>query len=600
MEHYEKYIGMTLGRKYVIDEIIGKGGMAYVFKATVKATGETVSVKILNEESARDEKAVKRFVNESKAVSMLNHKNIVGVYDVGVENGINYIVMEYVDGITLKEYIDFKKCIEWKEAVYYISQVLKALGHAHSTGIIHRDVKPQNIMITRDGTIKVMDFGIAKMMNSKPITVTDKAIGTVDYISPEQASAKPVGFFSDIYSVGIMLYEMTTGTLPFIAESPMAVAMMQIQNEPEAPRELNPSLPRGLEQIILKALNKEPDDRFSSCAAMDKALALLCQNPSVIFTQQKKSATQKKTAEKSSSFLPVIAGITISFFIVALAVAASIGIKFYKTQFSDMGEDIRIPDLIGKQYSEELILQLEEDKFDITVEYSEYDPDKAIGEIVGQTPDGGTTRKLSNPNSSCAVTIMINTEPGKVVIDNYTNFEARIARMQLTKLGLVPETRTKRDNTVIEGYVISTEPEAGATVEAGSTVVLYVSSGALLTVSSMPDVIGLDIEQAKKKIVSKNIRIGEIVYEDSYEPAGTVIFSSVAAGESIPEKITGISLTVSRGNLAPPVSDEQENGDETPDENEQKDENNRDGETEVNEDSDIKEDEEVSDKPSEI
>ena len=262
MEHYEKYIGMTLGRKYVIDEIIGKGGMAYVFKATVKATGETVSVKILNEESARDEKAVKRFVNESKAVSMLNHKNIVGVYDVGVENGINYIVMEYVDGITLKEYIDFKKCIEWKEAVYYISQVLKALGHAHSTGIIHRDVKPQNIMITRDGTIKVMDFGIAKMMNSKPITVTDKAIGTVDYISPEQASAKPVGFFSDIYSVGIMLYEMTTGTLPFIAESPMAVAMMQIQNAPEAPRELNPSLPRGLEPIILKALNKEPDDVF--------------------------------------------------------------------------------------------------------------------------------------------------------------------------------------------------------------------------------------------------------------------------------------------------------------------------------------------------
>ncbi|MBR5528152.1 MAG: protein kinase [Clostridia bacterium] len=548
MERYEQYIGKTLNGKYLIKELLGIGGMAYVFKASVIASGETVSIKILNEEFNHDEKAVKRFMNESKAVSMLCHKNIVGIYDVGFEKDIHYIAMEYVEGITLKEYIDYKKVLDWNEAVYYISQILKALGHAHSVGIIHRDVKPQNIMITREGTIKVMDFGIAKMINSESITMTDKAIGTVDYISPEQASGKNVGFYSDIYSVGIMLYEMTTGVLPFVAESPMAVAMMQVQDNPEPPTAKNPSLPRGLEQIILKAMNKEPDERFSSCGAMDKAISLLSQDPTTLFADRSSSGKNKRAGEKrSSSFLPVIAGVTIAFFLVAAVTAANIGMKFYKTQLTDTGTDIRIPELVGKKYSEELVLDLRDDRFEVTAEYGKYDPDKSVGEIIEQNPDGGSTRKLSNPNSMCSITVTVNSEPGKVPVDDYSNTEARLAKIQLSKLGLICETVTKPDNAIIEGFVIETEPAAGETVAVGSTVTLYVSSGAQIKSVKVPSIIGLDAEQAKKELQQVGISIGEIIYKDSDEPANTVISSSIEEGQSVPEKITSISLTLSRG-----------------------------------------------------
>jgi len=558
MERYEQYIGKTLNGKYVINELLGTGGMAYVFKASVIGSTDTVSIKILNEEYNGDEKAVKRFINESKAVSMLCHKNIVGIYDVGFESDINYIAMEYVDGITLKEYIDYKKNLEWKEAVYYISQVLKALGHAHSVGIIHRDIKPQNIMITRDGVIKVMDFGIAKMINSESITMTDKAIGTVDYISPEQASGKPVGFYSDIYSVGIMLYEMTTGTLPFVAESPMAVAMMQMQNDPQSPTEINASLPRGLEQIILKAMNKDPDDRFSSCATMDKALEVLCQDPTTLFAEHTAPAKNKKKItddkKRSTSFFPVIAGVTIAFFIAAAVTAANVGINFYKTQFSDTGKDVRIPDLTGKQYTEELMLQMRDSNFEVTAQYNKYDPEKEIGEIIEQEPEGGTTRKLSNDNSFCAITVTVNSEPGKVILDDYSNTEARIAKIQLTKLGLLCETVTRPDNSIIEGYVIETIPAAGSHVEAGSTVTLYVSNGAELATTTVPTLVGLNVEAAKKALQSKNISIGKIIYEASDQPSNTVISSSIEAGTLVAEKVTEIDLTVSDGsNYVAPV-----------------------------------------------
>lgn len=592
MEVYEQYLGKTLDGKYVIKELLGIGGMSYVFKAQVLGSQDVVSIKIMNEEFIHDEKAVKRFINESKAISMLSHKNIVGVYDVSFKSNINYIAMEYVDGITLKEYIDYKKKLDWGEAAYYVSQVLKALSHAHENGIIHRDVKPQNIMITRDGVIKVMDFGIAKMTNSKSITMTDKAIGTVDYISPEQASAKPVGFYSDIYSLGVMLYEMTTGKLPFVADSPMAVAMMQIQSEPTPPSEINPDLPQGLEQIILKAMTKEPDDRFSSCAAMDKAISLVIKDPSVVFTQQKSSTSKKKRAaskNKKPTFLPVIAGVTLSFFIVAVVCAVSIGIKFYNSQFSDMGEDIRIPNLVGTIYNDDLKDQLSRDNFEITVENSEYDKNKQIGEIVEQIPDGGTTRKLSNPNSSCAITVKINAEPGKIVLEDYTNTEARIARMQLTRLGLVPETVTEKHKTVIEGYIISTDPAPGSTVEAGSTVTLHISSGAPIDVTRMPEIVGLNIEDAKKALQAKDISIGDITYRDSDKPANTVLSASCADGELVPQKIVKVSITVSLGNLKEGTDP---TDDKTTDETDTSEKTEQDGEQEKEPDS--------TDEPSEI
>ena len=554
MERYEQYIGTVLNNRYKIEQLIGIGGMAYVFKARVLPEGETVAVKILNDESRGDEKAVQRFVNESRTVSMLSHPNIVKITDVAFDCNIQYIVMEYVDGITLKEYIDYKKKLEWREAVYYISQVLRALEHAHSMGIIHRDVKPQNIMITRDGAIKVMDFGIAKVVNSETVTMTDKAIGTVNYISPEQASGKTVGFSSDIYSVGVMLYEMTTGVLPFVADSPMAVAMMQIQNEPQDPTELCPDIPLGLEQIILKAMRKEPDDRFSSCDAMDKALALVTDDPTTVFSDRSLSAGEKRrrtkgargTAKQKASLLPIIAGVTAAFFITAAGAGIAIGRKAF-SEWNHVGEDVKVPELIGEVYSDTLEQTLREQNIDPIVEYIRNDPEKQVGEILDQNPAGGGSRRLAEGEKNYKLTLKVNAEPGKIILDDYVNTDARVAGMELKKLNLPYTVVTRNDDTIIEGYVIRTEPVAGTTMEEGSSVILYVSSGAALSITNVPDVVGLSLEEAKKALQIKEISVGTIRYEDSEKQAGTVLSITPDIGEKVPKKITSAELTVSNG-----------------------------------------------------
>ncbi|MBE6623316.1 MAG: PASTA domain-containing protein [Ruminococcaceae bacterium] len=556
MDNYKQYIGMTLNGKYQIEELLGSGGMSYVFKARVVGTDSIVSVKILNEESARDEKAVKRFVNESKAVAMLSHKNIVKIYDVAFESDIKYLVMEYVDGITLKEYINFKKTLEWGEAVFYVSQILKALGHAHSKEIIHRDVKPQNIMITRDGTVKVMDFGIAKLLKSESITMTDTALGTVDYISPEQASGKEVGFYSDIYSVGVMLYEMTTGTLPFIADSPMAVAMMQLQNDPTPPREIDPSLPKGLEQIIIKAMNKEPDCRFSSCGAMDKALELLRNDPAVIFADRSIPVGGKRVTrsgnkdQKRSSLIPIISGVTLAFFLVLAASGIYLGMKFMSNN-TDVSTEIRIPDLVGKQLTDELLQQLQEDQFEITKkDAKQHDPEKKTGEIISQNEYPGTTKKLSSATSFCPITVTVNPPPATVIMGDYTNLLAQKVKNNLQNMGLKCEYKYESHDTIVEGYVIGTKPEKGVEItDKNKTVVtLRVSTGAKIPTTSMPQVVGIFKDDAMKALQEKNISIGKITYEQSDLAEGFVIKASVKEGETLAEKIDKVDLVISLGN----------------------------------------------------
>jgi serine/threonine-protein kinase len=272
MYKYENFIGKVLDSRYKILELIGLGGMAFVLKAEDLVMNRIVAIKILNDEYNGNEQAETRFINESKAVAMLSHKNIVGVYDVAIYPDLKYIVMEYLDGITLREYLDNKGALPWKEACVYILQILRALEHAHSKGVIHRDIKPQNVILQKNGEIKVTDFGIAKIPNTPALTMTEKAIGTVYYISPEQASGKPTDYYSDIYSVGVMLYEAVTGKLPFTAESPLSIAMMQVSQTPTDPREIVPSIPVGVSQIILKAMEKEPSNRFSSAHSMCKAI----------------------------------------------------------------------------------------------------------------------------------------------------------------------------------------------------------------------------------------------------------------------------------------------------------------------------------------
>ena len=266
----DKYIGKRLDGRYEIKEIIGVGGMAYVYKAYDTIDDRVVAIKILKDEFLANEEFTRRFKNESKAIAILSHPNIVKVYDVSFGARLQYIVMEYIDGITLKEYIEQQQDIKWKEAVHFTVQILRALQHAHDKGIVHRDIKPQNIMLLPDGTIKVTDFGIARFSRQdiRATSATDKAIGSVHYISPEQARGEITDEKADIYSVGVMLYEMLTGRLPFEADNAVSVAIMQLQSEPKMPRDINPSIPEGLEEITIKAMQKDASKRYQSAAEM--------------------------------------------------------------------------------------------------------------------------------------------------------------------------------------------------------------------------------------------------------------------------------------------------------------------------------------------
>ncbi len=293
MDKYKGFIGKILDGRYKILDLVGVGGMAVVLKAEDLVMDRVVAIKILNDQYNGDEQAEIRFINESKAVAMLSNKNIVGVYDVAIFPDIKYIVMEYLDGITLREYMDNKKLLPWKEACVYVLQILRALEHAHGKDVVHRDIKPQNIILLKNGEVKVTDFGIAKTPDMTDIPVTDKAIGTVYYISPEQASGKETSFASDIYSVGVVLYELVTGELPFTADSPVTVAMMQINDIPKPPLDINPSLPPGVSQIILKAMSKRIEDRFKDSHSMLKAVDYVIKNPGVVFSDGKEKPAEK-------------------------------------------------------------------------------------------------------------------------------------------------------------------------------------------------------------------------------------------------------------------------------------------------------------------
>ena len=293
----DNYIGKRLDGRYEITELIGQGGMANVYKAKDVLDNRVVAVKILKREFSENDEFLRRFRNESKAIAVLSHPNIVKIYDMGFSEKIQYIAMEYIDGITLKEYIDSERVLNWKDAVHFIIQILRALQHAHNRGIVHRDIKPQNIMLLTDGTIKVMDFGIAKFAREESMTATDQAIGTVHYISPEQARGDVTDEKSDIYSVGVMFYEMLTGQKPFDTDNPVSIAVMHIKNIPVRPRDINPNIPSGLEEIIMHAMEKDAENRYQTASDMIRDIEAFKQNNQIIFGYYSVPLVQQRAAD---------------------------------------------------------------------------------------------------------------------------------------------------------------------------------------------------------------------------------------------------------------------------------------------------------------
>ena len=355
MDTANRYVGKILDRRYEIKRIIGIGGMAVVFEANDIVMNRTVAVKMLKEDLSDDAEAVKRFINESKAVSMLSHQNIVKIFDVSVKARLKYIVMERVEGITLKSYMQKKGALSREEVISYSEQVLRALEHAHSKGIVHRDIKPQNIMLLKNGRVKVTDFGIAVLPSSDK-NPDGKAIGTVYYISPEQASGKETDTRSDLYSLGILMYEMATGTLPFNAETPVSVALMQVREQPKPPSEIRADIPRGLEQIILGAMEKSPERRFQSATQMLKYVEKVHLNPEYVFktrgaaqestalhaaNDMKKQINKKKSVKRrkeSSSMFPIILGVAVAFAIVLITCAVTLLDRLLQTQSAQASE----------------------------------------------------------------------------------------------------------------------------------------------------------------------------------------------------------------------------------------------------------------------
>lgn len=598
----DQYIGKMLDNRYEILERIGTGGMAVVYKARCHRLNRLVAIKILKAELASDEDFLRRFQAESQAVAMLSHINIVSIYDVCRSDGLDYIVMELIDGMTLKQYMQKRGTpLNWREALHFITQIVRALGHAHSRGIVHRDIKPHNIMVLRDGSVKVTDFGIARLTSAAQATLTQEALGSVHYISPEQAKGSNVDGRSDLYSVGVMLYEMLTGRLPFEGDTPVFVAIQHINSIPIAPRDLNPDIPEALEAITLKAMAPNPDQRYLSAEELLEDLKEFRRNPGVALPQQKaapeeeveeptmvmplnainksgaepdekkedeagqtvaepqakpeKAAkhesvpAEKKKKEEDEYVRPPRRGMPpalIGFFAVVIFLCA-IGYFLYTFLLKDIltpPEEYTIPDLRG--YTVE---QLSNNPsilagFSIEVSHTISDSEYDAGEICRQQPSANDTVK--DPDTVIYVTVSSGEE--QLYMPYVINMEARAA-LQLLQNDMKLKVRQASDysDEIAKGYIMSCTLLEGTLVEKGDEVTITISKGPEpITINVIP-FIDVNIETARLQAEGLGLVVGSVDYytSDQYA-ADRVIWQSIPA-DTMVEPGTVINFWVSSG-----------------------------------------------------
>ena len=582
----DQYIGKMLDNRYEILERIGTGGMAIVYKAKCHRLNRLVAIKILKSDLAQNEEFRRRFNAESQAVAQLSHPNIVSVYDVSRGGDMEYIVMELIDGITLKQYMEKRGQLNWRESLHFITQIMRGLSHAHSRGIVHRDIKPQNVMVLRDGSVKVADFGIACLENAAQ-TLTQEALGSVHYISPEQARGDRPDARSDIYSSGVVLYEMLTGRLPFEGESAVSVAIQHLSSIPLAPREINPDIPEQLELICMKAMAPDLEHRYQSADAMIADLEAFRKNPEVemkfdlsdLRPEENDEPTRTiRTMPSHTVTIPVHQpernyprrerdedeeprrtgsgkrGVLVGAVTVA---AVAVVIVLFKTILGSFApavvDQYQVPDLYNMTIEEAENNPRIEGVFEIQKAGSEFSADVPEGHILRQDPKKGETRKGSQ--LVIQVWVSAGEETGEVPdLENKSEQDARILLEKLNKeynLELTveaPEELKQFSEEITEGYVIKTEPAQGEILKKGDTVKLILSKGPDIKPVTVLPFVGMSIDSVLSQLESYKLTCdaADVEVVDSDKPGGTIVWQSPASGETVPEWTT-IKFRVSAG-----------------------------------------------------
>lgn len=602
----DQYIGKMLDDRYEILEVIGTGGMAVVYKAKCHRLNRMVAIKILRPDLMLDDDIRRRFHDEAQAVAMLSSPNIVSVYDVGQVDGADYIVMELIEGITLKEYMEKRgDCLNWREALHFMTQIMQALRHAHSRGIVHRDIKPQNIMVLRDGSVKVADFGIARIMDSQK-TLTQEAFGSVHYVSPEQAKGNHVDARSDIYSAGVVLYEMLTGTLPFDGDTAVSIAIQHINSVPVEPRKRNPDIPVGMEQICMKMMCANLELRYQDAQSVLKDLEEFRRNPNIVFSypnpwggKRTDTAYLRSTPPqpvRRSERAPVTAppepypdqapeegeeeeyderehrrkvrGVFIGAVVAIVAVIVIIFFVLWNNLISDLlagGEVYEVPSLLGMTIDEakEYIATEYEGRFEVICTAAQFDETAEAGDIISQSPTGGSSTKSELTTIEVVVSSGIQQENTvympSVVGQDYREVQSELEN-EYNVTVVVAEDRVS-SNSIEVDHVVSTDPVAGTPLEEGQTVTLILSSGPEITTVPMPNLIGMQEEDAVDAITAAGLEAGRTIVVASSEEAGEVIYQSVSPYTDV-EPGTMIYLQISDGSLSS-GDDQQDDGQET-------------------------------------
>ncbi|GAB4258498.1 Stk1 family PASTA domain-containing Ser/Thr kinase [Thermincola potens] len=549
-------VGQFLGNnRYEILSQLGGGGMALVYKARCTLLQRIVTIKVLRPEFTSDPDFVDRFRNEAQAVARLSHPNIVGIYDVGEENGIHYIVMEYIEGRNLKEVIHEKGALPVNEAVNIAKQICDALSHAHENGIIHRDIKPHNILLANNGRVKVTDFGIARAVTASTITQHGTILGSVHYISPEQAKGQPATAQSDLYSAGVVLYEMLTGKVPFEADTPVSVALKHIQEKPAIPSTVNPQVTPELDKVILRAMEKDPGLRYQTAKSMaddlntvllgrisDETKAIDMDEfatkvmPVVSDTGQEGGTGESRKERRRKRVRPMV-----KVYAAVIILGILIGLAYGLNAFMYVPE-VEVPDVTNMPLDTALRAL---EAIGLKAEFTRQNhPEVEAGNVISQEPGPGEKIKKNR-----TVMLYVSSGPKMVEVPDVGQKDIEAAKIDLENKGFKYNIKESYSDEVVEGAVISQLPEAGEKAPEGSTVTLEVSKGREPRYVIVPNLIGLTLSEAKKKIEAANLILSQdIGQEESTEyEAGIVIRQDPVSGERQVLEGTEVKVVLSRG-----------------------------------------------------